>query len=166
MRAAAAAVHLVGRSSDRQRVAALTAVTAAAVVGTADLDGLVNGRGAQAPSAVAAPVTAPARYRGHGVAGLITRVFPPGERRHALAVARCESGLRNVPGARNADGSRDWGIFQLNDGAGQWSRSTLALLGGTPSTTLDPPWNVRAARRLWARRGWQPWTCGRRLGLA
>lgn len=75
---------------------------------------------------------------------------------HAVAVARCESTL--VPSAvhRNRNGTRDWGLFQLNDGG------TLQSLGITPAQALDPATNIDAAHRLFLRRGWRPWVCSTR----
>jgi len=71
----------------------------------------------------------------------------------ALAVARCESRIRNVASAPNADGTRDWGVFQLNDGG------TLQSLGGTHELALVPEWNIGAAHRLWLAHGWTRWRC-------
>jgi hypothetical protein len=71
----------------------------------------------------------------------------------AVAVAHCESRLD--PGAthRNRNGTRDWGLFQLNDGG------TLQGLGLTQDSALDAKRNIEAAWRLYRSRGWQPWVC-------
>lgn len=94
-----------------------------------------------------------------GVQALIVAAFPPAQQANALAVADCESGMRSVSGPPNSDGTRDHGVYQLNDGG------TLQGLGGTVAQALDPVWNVSAARRLYDGRGWQPWVCARRLGI-
>jgi hypothetical protein len=103
----------------------------------------------RAGSGVAEPVPTPA-----DVAALIDQAFPPGARQQALAIAWCESRLEaDVVGTRNANGTRDWGVFQLNDGG------TLQHLDGTPQSALDAEWNVLAARRLYDEEGFAPWTC-------
>jgi hypothetical protein len=71
----------------------------------------------------------------------------------ALNIATCESRLQSVRSPANADGSHDWGIFQLNDGG------TLQELGGTVELAMIPEWNVSAAHRLFARHGWKRWQC-------
>jgi len=71
----------------------------------------------------------------------------------AMNIARCESKLQSVRSPANADGSHDWGVFQLNDGG------TLQELGGTPELALIPEWNVSAAHRLFLRHGWRRWQC-------
>lgn len=90
---------------------------------------------------------------------LIRAVWPRRLEAEAIAIARCESSLRNVTSRPNRNGSRDHGLFQLNDGG------TLQELGGTISLARSPAWNVRAALRLYERWGWQPWTCARNLGF-
>jgi hypothetical protein len=102
----------------------------------------------EAPAAVAEPAIS--------VADLIDEVFPPNARQQARAIAWCESRMEpDVVGSRNPDGTHDWGVFQLNDGG------TLQSLGGTSQTALDAQWNVLAAKRLYDKRGFRPWTCRR-----
>jgi hypothetical protein len=89
-----------------------------------------------------------------GVVSLIDRVFPPGARERARAIAWCESRFEAyIVGPANPDGTHDWGVFQLNDGG------TLQSLGGTRQTALDAEWNILAAKRLYDEHGFQPWTC-------
>lgn len=99
------------------------------------------------------PVPADAATRAEIVQMIRARFGPHAD--HAVAVARCESTL--IPSAvhRNRNGTRDWGLFQLNDGG------TLQSLGITPAQALDPATNIDAAARLHRRRGWQPWVCSR-----
>jgi hypothetical protein len=64
----------------------------------------------------------------------------------AMAIAKAESGLN--PGAvnRNKDGSKDIGIFQINDRHG-WS----------DEDRLDWKTNIRIAKELRDSRGWSEW---------
>lgn len=70
----------------------------------------------------------------------------------ALKVARCESSDNEIAINRNTNGSRDYGIFQLNDGG------TLQGLGGTPHSALYASSNIAMAHTLYLQRGWQPWS--------
>lgn len=100
------------------------------------------------------------------VYALIQRYFPPQEWAAANAVSACESGQRNVVSAPNRNGSRDWGVFQLNDGGTlQGLLSQTGLPSGVFAPALDADWNVRAAAQLWRQRGWQPWVCAAKLGI-
>lgn len=100
--------------------------------------------------------------------GLIHTYFPPQEWANATAVSNCESGLNptrvSVP---NSNGTRDWGAFQLNDGG--TLQNLLIESGLSPldlSQALNPVWNTQSAYLLWTQRGWQPWTCATKLGIA
>ena len=86
---------------------------------------------------------------------LVDATFGPAAA-HARRIVACESSWN--PGAkhRNRNGTTDYGLFQLNDGG------TLQSLGLTRAEALDPVANVRAAHRLYLRRGWKPWACSRR----
>jgi hypothetical protein len=78
----------------------------------------------------------------------------------AVRVAWCESRLNPHSISRaNRNGSRDHGLFQLNDDG------TMQRLGVTRSTALDVTANVDAAWVLLEDRGWSPWTCAHMLGL-
>jgi len=89
----------------------------------------------------------------------IVRYFPAPLVPAALKIAICESSLITNAKNKNSDGSRDWGVFQLNDGG------TLQHLGGNISYALNPKWNVQAAYRLYQSRGWEPWTCAKALHI-
>lgn len=101
------------------------------------------------------------------VSALISADFPASAQAAAQAVSRCESGQRSVVSAPNSDGTRDRGIFQLNDGG---TLQRLLVESGLPATDLSPAldaqWNVRAAALLFSQRGWQPWTCAAKLGIS
>ncbi len=98
------------------------------------------------------------------VLALVQKYFPGDEVTNAMAVARCESGLRNAVGAVNGNGTRDYGIFQINDGG--TLQAALRRIGETYADisearvkALDSELNVRMAVVLWEARGWQPWVC-------
>lgn len=114
------------------------------------------------PTAIAAWTGAP----DPAVHALIVQYFPAGEVANADQVSLCESGQRSVVSAPNSNGSRDHGIFQLNDGG--TLQHLLTELGQDPTNldlALDPQINVRAAALLFSQRGWQPWTCAAKLGI-
>lgn len=98
------------------------------------------------------------------VLALVKKYFPADEVTNAMAVARCESGLRNAVGALNGNGTRDYGIFQINDGG--TLQAALRRIGENYTDisdarvrALDSELNVRMAAVLWEARGWQPWVC-------
>lgn len=92
-------------------------------------------------------------------AELIRSVWPDAHEGDAVRVAWCESELRPwIVSPRNRNGTRDHGVFQLNDGG------TMQGLGLTAAEALEPEANVRAALRLWRARRWRPWSCRRVLG--
>lgn len=100
------------------------------------------------------------------VHALIVRYFPANQVANADRVSLCESGQRSVSSKPNSNGSRDHGIFQLNDGG--TLQSLLGQLGQNRSDialALNPDLNVRAAALLYSQRGWQPWTCAAKLGI-
>ncbi|MFL6074089.1 MAG: peptidoglycan-binding protein [Mycobacteriales bacterium] len=70
----------------------------------------------------------------------------------ALRVARCESSYNEIAINRNTNGTRDYGIFQLNDGG------TLQGLGGDAHSALYASSNISMAHTLYLQRGWQPWS--------
>ncbi|MFR0352235.1 peptidoglycan-binding protein [Streptomyces sediminimaris] len=84
---------------------------------------------------------------------MIRQTFPSNLEDKAVRIARCESGLNEIAVGRNNNGSRDFGVFQFNNGG------TLQSYLGTTSRALDAPQNIAAAYRLYQARGWQPWTC-------
>lgn len=103
-----------------------------------------------------------------GVLALVRKYFPADEVTNAMAVSRCESGHRNAVGAENGNGTRDYGIFQINDGG--TLQAALRRIGETYSSiteartkALDAELNVRMARVLWDSRGWQPWVCAAKV---
>lgn len=123
------------------------------------------GVGLHLPGVGWSPVVVPGGVDGD-VAALIERFFPAEQVAAAKRVAACESGGRSVVSAPNTNGSRDWGVFQLNDGGTlQGLLQDLGRAEDELSLALDPAWNVQAAALLFSQRGWQPWVCAARLGL-
>lgn len=125
---------------------------------------------APAPASAANSTAAGAAVAPAAVYSLVAEYFPPGEVGNALAVSRCESSFRSVVSAPNSNGSRDWGLFQLNDGG--TLQGALRAIGVPAATTseataaaLDERVNVAAAAWIWSQRGWQPWTCAAKTGI-
>jgi hypothetical protein len=117
------------------------------------------------PSGALPSVSGGARVTNAAVYALIQQHFPAAQWDNANRVSKCESGQRNVVSQANFNGTRDYGVFQIN---------TVTLPGlltgfGYPRTALemglDADFNVRAASKLWQQRGWQPWVCASRLGI-
>lgn len=104
------------------------------------------------------------------VLSLVRKYFPAQEVTNAMAVARCESSLKNQVGATNHNGTRDYGVFQINDGgtlqaALRRINEPYADLTQARQKALDAEINVRMARVLWDARGWQPWVCAANLNI-
>lgn len=107
---------------------------------------------------------------------LVKSYFPKEEVGNAMAVAEAESGQQNTVGEPNADGSRDWGLFQLNDGASGSGGSLQSALDGigvkykderqAQELALKPEINVKAAAWMYRTRGgWGPWVAASKLGI-
>jgi len=104
------------------------------------------------------------------VLDLVSANFPADQVGNAMAVSRCESGHGNRVSKPNTNGSRDFGVFQINDGG--TLQAALRAIGVSFSDitdarekALDPALNVRMARAIWDSRGWQPWTCAAKLKI-
>jgi hypothetical protein len=105
------------------------------------------------------------------VLALVRRYFPADQVGNAMAVVTCESDQQWWQrGAVNHDGTRDWGLFQLNDGG--TLQGALARLGLHPSSmraaqlmALNPTINARAAQVIYRDRGWSPWVCAYLKGV-
>jgi hypothetical protein len=102
------------------------------------------------------------------VLDLVRANFPADQVGNAMAVSRCESGHGNRVSKPNSNGSRDFGVFQINDGG--TLQAALRAVGVSFSSitdarkkALDPALNVRMARAIWDSRGWQPWTCAAKM---
>lgn len=104
------------------------------------------------------------------VLNLVSASFPGDQIGNAMAVSRCESGHGNRVSKPNTNGSRDFGVFQINDG-GTLQAALRAIgvgfsdIGDARKKALDPGLNVRMARAIWESRGWQPWTCAAKLKI-
>jgi hypothetical protein len=104
------------------------------------------------------------------VLALVVEHFPADQIGNAMAVSRCESGHSNAIGALNSNGTRDWGVFQLNDGG--TLQAALQRIGVAYASTaeaqrlaLDAETNIRAARSIYDSRGWAPWVCAHKTGI-
>jgi hypothetical protein len=100
----------------------------------------------------------------------VRKYFPADEVGNAMAVSRCESGHANRVSAPNTNGTRDLGVFQINDGG--TLQATLRQAGVDYSgiaqarkKALNTELNVRLARAIWDTRGWQPWVCAAKLRI-
>lgn len=72
----------------------------------------------------------------------------------AKQIAFCESGIRAEATNKNKNGTTDTGIFQINS------------IHQIPEKYLkDPLINIRVAKVLYDRQGWNPWVCARKLGI-
>ncbi len=104
------------------------------------------------------------------VLSLVRKYFPSDQVGNAMAVARCESGHANRVSNPNSNGSRDFGVFQINDGGtlqAALRKVGVSTSGITEARTkaLNTELNVRMARAIWDSRGWQPWTCAAKLKI-
>jgi hypothetical protein len=105
------------------------------------------------------------------VLALVRRYFPASQVGNTMAVVSCESSQQWWQrGAVNRNGSRDWGLFQLND-AGTL-QGALRAIGVSFRTTreaqalaLDARINTRAALAIYRDRGWSPWVCAYKQGI-
>lgn len=77
---------------------------------------------------------------------IISRMFPE-DPKTALAIAKAESGMRADAKNINRNGSNDVGIFQIN-----------SIHGHSIEERLDPIENIRMAREIYERRGWEAWS--------
>ncbi len=71
-------------------------------------------------------------------------------------------------GAANSNGTRDFGVFQINDGG--TLQAALRRIGvgfsdisDARAKAMQADLNVRMARAIWDSRGWQPWVCAAKL---
>lgn len=68
----------------------------------------------------------------------------------AEAVCMAESHCRPEAVGYNQDGSRDYGIFQINS-------IHAGRVNGNVQMLLDPETNVRVAAEIYREQGWTPW---------
>jgi len=85
---------------------------------------------------------------------LIAKYFPADQVVNAIKVMRCESGVPDRVSKPNRNGTRDYGLMQINS-IHAWR------VGGDLNALLDPDTNIRVASEIYqdARNSWQPWTC-------
>lgn len=86
-------------------------------------------------------------------AAVRARFGPAGDK--AVAVARCESGLRP-----HASSGQYRGLFQIST---RWHAARVARMGYTLDQLYDAAVNAHVAWAIWSEQGWRPWpVCGRR----
>ncbi|MCP4792544.1 MAG: hypothetical protein GY882_04345 [Actinomycetia bacterium] len=89
---------------------------------------------------------------------------------NAVAVVFCESSLRPSSTNVNGGGSKDYGLWQFNDG-GTLQGVFADVEGREPgpgeaeAVALDIGWNLAAGRTLFDQRGWRPWACASKVGV-
>ena len=72
----------------------------------------------------------------------------------AKKIAFCESSNRpGIISKPNSNGTRDHGLFQINDGA--WKQAFYNRW----DQVLELEMNVELAHHIWELYGWSPWTC-------
>ena len=77
----------------------------------------------------------------------------------AKKIAFCESSMRpGIISKPNTNGTRDHGLFQINDGA--WKQAFYNRW----DRILELEMNVELAYHIWELYGWSPWTCKKVLG--
>jgi hypothetical protein len=81
----------------------------------------------------------------NSVEDIISRYFPE-DPKMAIAIAKAESGLRAEAVNENSNGTRDAGLFQVND-----------IHGHSIEERLDLENNVKIARAIYEKSGWYPW---------
>lgn len=86
---------------------------------------------------------------------LVARYFPANQVENALRIINAESGGNQfIVSPINRNGTRDVGLFQIND-----------VHGLTEAMRMNAEANVAFAASLFARSGWQPWSTAPMLGL-
>ena len=79
----------------------------------------------------------------------------------AKKIAFCESSNRvNIVSKPNSNGTRDHGLFQINDGA--WKQAFYNRW----DQVLELEMNVKLANEIWKLYGWSPWVCKKVLGAS
>lgn len=94
---------------------------------------------------------------------IVSRFFPNKEVNNALNVILRESSGVETTIHPNSDGSKDYGLFQIND---IHAPKIKKIFGYDMEDLLDPVKNMEVASWLWKKQGWIPWYGARSLGLA
>jgi len=85
---------------------------------------------------------------------LVKKYFPESEVDYALEIIHCESS--GNPKAHNLNYNtydNSYGLFQIN----LWGK--LQYHRPSPQELVDPEKNIKFARELWDRCGWEAWGC-------
>lgn len=78
--------------------------------------------------------------------------FPDKELVTAVAVAYAESHFNNLASAAEPDGSRSYGLWQINSSHG------FPELSASTKAWQDPRINAQLAKRVWDSQGWNAWS--------
>jgi hypothetical protein len=70
----------------------------------------------------------------------------------AIAISQAENGTRacDRKGAKNSNGTHDWGVFQINE--------VHLKKGYSLADFKDCLTNIRIAHEIFKRQGWSPWS--------
>ena len=89
---------------------------------------------------------------------LIIEAFPEDPHK-AVAIAKCESGLKpSAYNPNNRDGSTDGGLWQINS-VHDKALNNLGL------DKFNPHDATKYARMLYEQNGWRDWVCAKKLAL-
>lgn len=99
----------------------------------------------------------------HGFESLIKKYFPQTEFNNAQNVAMGESSFNPGVIHPNSNGSKDYGLFQIND---IHAPVIKKVFGYSMDDLLDPEKNIKVASWLFRQQGWRPWVAAQSLGLA
>jgi hypothetical protein len=91
---------------------------------------------------------------------LVERYFPKEAQDTARRIMNAESSSDAWAHNYNPDGSKDSGLFQINDKA--WVKELIQQKIITKKSDLyDPDTNVKAAAYIYSKKGWTPWKASR-----
>jgi hypothetical protein len=114
------------------------------------------------PTAVPTPTLVPNMVQ-HPFIEPLKKYFPENELNNAQNVIMRESSFNPQAIHVNSNGTRDIGLFQIND---IHAPEIMKQFGYTMDDMLDPEKNMQVASWLFQQRGWQPWVAAQELGLA
>lgn len=99
----------------------------------------------------------------HNFTPILQKYFPPEELNNAQNVVMGESSFNPWAVNANKNGSKDYGLFQIND---IHAKQIKDLFGYSMNDLFDPLKNIEVASWLWKQQGWTPWVAAKGLGLA
>jgi hypothetical protein len=91
-------------------------------------------------------------------ASLLAKYFPADQVSKAVKIMRCESGVPNRVSKPNKNGTKDYGLMQINS-IHAWR------VDGDLNALLDPDTNIRVASEIYKDAGdsWNPWVCNKKV---